>query len=156
MEKFKDHVKNYKKKYVALYFDKESNDRLRDYARTNYFDISYGYDGSSIEEEAFEFHTTVFYKSNEINLKNGNHEITPIEASFKQLKLLGPDHDIPVIELNGEFKTVRESFEIMGLKDKWPNWIPHVTLSYKYNNINNKPLPNFKVRATHIIVRDQS
>jgi 2'-5' RNA ligase len=154
MSKFKDYLDAHKKKYVALYFDKETIKNLRNYAKKNYFDLTQTYSGDDIEEEEFEFHTTVFYTNNEVILKNGIHEITPVEASIKSLDLLGPKNNIPALKLNDEFADIRSSFEKLGLKDEWPEWIPHITLSYKYNSIDKK-VPTFKVRATHIVIRDQ-
>lgn len=154
MSKFKSYLNAHNKKYVALYFDKETIDNLRKYAKDNYFDLSIAYDKSEINEEDFEFHTTIFYTTNEVVLKNGIYEINPIEASVESLDLLGHEKDIPVLKLDNGFLPVRHAFEKLGLKDEWPSWVPHVTLSYKYNSIE-KRVPTFKIRATHVVIRDQ-
>lgn len=59
-----------KRKYVAVIYNDESQKLLRDWCNDNGFDLSYTYSGNRQEDEEFDFHTTVFYTSNEVYLRN--------------------------------------------------------------------------------------
>lgn len=145
---------NLKKKYIAIHFTKETEEALRNYALSNNFDLTKNYNGDNIEPREFKFHTTVFFTDKPHPISNKTIKVDG-EASVKSIELLGKNKDIPVLKLDTGFNHIRKQFEELGLSDEWPEYKPHVTLSYQYKSINNLKLPEFKIVADHIIIEDQ-
>ncbi len=147
-----------KRKYVSVRYDNESQEKLREWAIQNNFDLTLTYGGEKQDPGDFDFHTTVFYSTNESILKNKITKLQPTEVTISKIKFLGDDEDIPVfvIELTGEIKELRKRFEEMGLEDKWPYYQPHISISYARKKINtdNIQLPNFKPKYDTLIIED--
>lgn len=147
-----------KRKCVSVRYDKESQEKLREWAIQNNFDLSLTYGGEKQDVKDFDFHTTVFYSTNESILKNKIIKLKPTEVTVSKIKFLGDDEDIPVfaIELTGEIEKLRKHFEKLGLEDKWPVYQPHISLSYAREKINtdNIQMPNFKPRYDTLIIED--
>lgn len=158
MLSFKKFVDNTSKKYVGLYFSKESNKLLLEYAQSNDFDLTKSYDGDDIKPEEFDFHTTIYFTSNKVFSENGVYKIKPIELQFDKFELLGKNKNIPVlrVKLSEELLDLRNTFTDLGFKDEWPSYKPHVSLSYNYNEkIKIKELPKFKIVANTIKIENQ-
>jgi 2'-5' RNA ligase len=147
-----------KRKYVAVQYDKESQDKLRDWATKNGFDLSVKYNGDEQDPKEFDFHTTVFYSINESNMRNKEQNVKPTEVTITGIKFLGENEDIPVfaIELEGGIKAMREQFQSLGLEDKWPSYQPHISLSYakEQRDITDIKLPDFKPKYDKLIIED--
>jgi 2'-5' RNA ligase len=147
-----------KRKYVSVQYDKESQDKLRDWATKNGFNLSVKYNGEEQDPKEFDFHTTVFYSTNEVNLRNKTMRIPPTEVTITKLKFLGENEDIPVlvIEPTDGIKELREHFESLGLEDQWPSYQPHISLSYAREKIDteNIKLPDFKPKYDTLIIED--
>lgn len=148
-------------KYIAIIYDPETQQNMRNWCKDNGFDLSVSYGGSTQDPEEFKFHTTVFYAINEIedfhedagyNLIE-SHEVNPMMFS-----MLGENQDIPVLKLEAEgaLTTLRAKYENMGMKDKWDNYIPHISLSYAKSprDLSELPFPDFKLRFNKVIVED--
>lgn len=146
------------RKYVAVQYDKESQDKLREWAIKNGFDLSVKYSGEKQDPKEFDFHTTVFYSTNEANIRNTTKKLPPTEVTITKIKFLGDDKDIPVFEiaLTDGIKELREYFEDLGLEDKWPSYEPHISLSYAKQKIDTSDieLPNFKPKYDRLIIED--
>lgn len=147
-----------KRKYVAVQYDKESQDKLRDWATKNGFNLSVNYSGEEQDPKKFDFHTTVFYSTNEVNLKNKITKLPPTEVTISKIKFLGEDKDVPVlaIEVTDGIKELRKQFENLGLEDKWPSYQPHISLSYAKEKIDTSKLklPDFKPKYDKLIIED--
>jgi len=147
-----------KRKYVAVMYDDESQEKLREWAEENGFDLSVNYDGSEQEPEDFDFHTTIFFTTNEVNLQNKEVNETPTEVIISGIKFLGENEDIPVLSLSlsGGLKDIREHFERLGLEDQWPSYQPHISLSYAKNKMDTSKikLPEFRPKFNKIVIRD--
>lgn len=147
-----------RRKYVAVKYDKESQDKLREWAIKNGFNLSVKYDGEAQDPEDFDFHTTVFYSTNEVNLRNRVIKTKPTEVTITGIKFLGEDKDVPVfaIEAKDGIKELREYFENLGLEDKWPSYQPHISLSYAKEKVDTSKikLPNFKPKYDKLIIED--
>jgi len=147
-----------KRKYVAVQYDKESQEKLRDWAILNNFNLGMTYGGEKQDPKEFDFHTTVFYSTNEVNLKNKISKIKPTEVTISKIKFLGDDKDIPVfeIELTDGIKELRDHFESLGLEDKWPSYEPHISISYAKEKIDASKikLPDFKPKYDKLIIED--
>jgi 2'-5' RNA ligase len=146
------------RKYVAVKYDKESQEKLRDWATKNGFNLSVNYNGEEQDPKMFDFHTTVFYSTNESNIRNKEQKLTPTEVTVKGIKFLGENNDIPVLalELSGGIKELREYFENLDLKDQWPSYQPHISLSYakEQRDVNKIKLPDFKLKYDKLTIED--
>lgn len=147
-----------KRKYVAVQYDKESQDKLREWALKNGFDLSVKYSGEKQDPKEFDFHTTVFYSVNESNIRNISKRLPPTEVTITKIKFLGEEEDIPVFEiaLTNGIKELREYFEDLGLEDKWPSYQPHISLSYakEKRDVSDIKLPDFKPKYDKLIIED--
>jgi 2'-5' RNA ligase len=107
----------------------------------------------------FNFHATVFYSINETNIRNRIVKTKPTEVTITEILFLGENGDIPVfaIAIADGIKELRQSFEDLGLEDKWPSYKPHISLSYAKQDIDTKKnikLPDFKPRYDKLIIED--
>ena len=144
------------RKYVAVIYDDETQEKLCDWCESNGFDMTKNY--SSMEQKAtdFEFHTTVSYSENEVSMKNEtlpfNGEVFPV-----RFKLLGDNEDIPVLVVSSpELNNIRSEFEQRGLRDKWPDYLPHISLSYvrKDYDLTGIKLPDFRMNFGRLTIED--
>lgn len=147
-----------KRKYVAVTYDAESQKKLREWATENGFDLTKSYDDTEQKPEDFEFHTTIFFTTNEVNLKNKTIKQKPTEVTIQGIKFLGENEDIPVLklELTGNLKELREQYEDLGLEDQWPSYQPHISLSYakEKRDVSKIKMPTFKPKYDIIAISD--
>ena len=149
------------RKYIAIIYDPETQQNLRNWCTNNGFDLSVGYGGVPQEPENFEFHTTVFYTINEVEGFREDpeynliecHEVTPMIFD-----MLGEDRDVPVLKLEyeGALATLRKKYEGIGMMDKWDNYVPHISLSYAKSprDLSELPFPDFKLCFNKVVVED--
>jgi len=144
------------RKYIAVIYDDETQIKLREWAINNGFDLTINYDGEAQEEKDFDFHTTIFYTTNEVYLKNKTIPEPPTEVKVSGIKFLGVNQDVPVlsVSLSGGVKKIRLHYEMMGLLDKWPSYMPHISLSYSNDKVllDNVVLPDFKLKFDKIVI----
>lgn len=133
LREYIEEQKTLSRKYIAIIYDDETQKKLRKWCQDNGFDLTKSYSGNDQKAEDFQFHTTVIYSTNKSLLENNPHasiEKTPVYP--KDFKLLDENHDIPVLRLNysEEIRNLRSYYEGLGLKDAWPDYKPHISLSY--------------------------
>lgn len=147
-----------KRKYISVQYDKESQNKLRDWAIKNGFNLSVKFNGTEQDPKEFDFHTTVFYSINESNLQNKKVKVAPTEVTITKIKFLGENQDIPVlaIEPTNGIKELREYFESLGLEDQWPSYQPHISLSYakEQKDVSDIILPDFKPKFDRLTIED--
>jgi len=147
-----------KRKYVSVQYDNESQKKLREWATKNGFDLSVNYSGEKQNPENFDFHTTIIYSSNEVNMRNQEIKQSPTEVIITGIKFLGEDEDIPVltISVSGGIKDIRQRYEDLGLEDQWPSYLPHISLSYSKKKVDTKgmKLPDFRPKYDKIMIED--
>ena len=147
-----------KRKYVAVKYDEESQKKLRDWATKNGFDLSVKYNGDEQDPADFDFHTTIFYSTNEVNLRNQVIPKKPTEVTITGIKFLGVDNDVPVltVSVSGGIKELRQYYEDLGLEDQWPSYQPHISLSYakKQTDVSDMKLPDFKPKYDRVEIKD--
>lgn len=156
MKTFKEFTSN--RKYVSVQYDDKTQKRLRDWAIENGFDLTVDYNDNPQSAEDFDFHTTIFYSTNEVNLRNQTLSHKPSNVSVVGFDLFGKDHNIPVLKLKveGELQKLREKYEKLGLKDEWPSYQPHISLSYAKQkiDIDQIKLPTFDITFDKLIIKD--
>lgn len=163
MKSFNSYLDSRRKKFVGLFFTLESQNALREWAIANGFDLTATFGGGTQAAEDFDFHTTIFFTVTEHDTKTGDFKIDkPFDLKFKSYELLGLEKNIPVIKIdtdNDELQRIRQMFVDMGYKDAWPDYKPHISLSYKYDgtpDLVKMTLPNIQVSANMIRIKDQT
>lgn len=163
MKTFKDYLREReleeKTKFVAIIYDDSTQEKLRQFCQKHGFDITQNYDGEVIEPTIFEFHTTIFFTTTKHRLENKEQTIQPNTVSPVKYEMLGEDNDIPVLKVSGDdIHKIRDYFsEEHDMRDAWPDWNPHISLSYvrkDYPNTDSIPLPNFELMFDKIVIRD--
>lgn len=158
MKPFKAFLKTLNKKYVCLQFDSESNKKLKEYAEANGYDLSVKFNGDKQDPSDFDFHVTIFFTTSEHDTATGEYQIKPFDVSFTGFDLFGENKDVAVlkVKVGKELSAIRNRFEMMGYKDSWGEYKPHVTLSYDKSEKNaDIKLPDFTVKAVKIIIENQ-
>lgn len=153
MNTFKDHIA--KQKYIAIQYNKETQNNLRNWAKENGYDLTKKYGGEIQKETDFDFHTTIFHSINPIMLFNQEMKTEPSEVFIKGFEFLGEEKNIPVLllEFAGQLKNIRKHYEKMGLLDKWESYKPHISVSYS-STFEPKTLPTFKLIFDKLIIED--
>jgi hypothetical protein len=153
MKTFKDYLAEAElpstRKYVAVYYDSQTQTMLEEYCRQNGFDLTKSYSGEDGTPEEFRFHTTVFYTTTEHKIPDSEK---PIEGSVIPVgfELFGEDKNIPVLIVESDrLNEIRAEFEQRyRMKDEWPEYRPHISLSYAKDNIpdiHSVRLPDFEL-----------
>ena len=146
-----------KTKYVAVQYDEPTQRKLRDWAKKNGFELTTKYDGSPQKEEDFDFHTTIFFTTSTHDLKNRMITLAPGgEARVVGMTMLGDN--IPVLKVESPMiMRLRKHFEEEhGMKDAYPNYIAHVSVSYSKNlpDMSNIKLPDFPLTFNQVKIDD--
>jgi hypothetical protein len=147
------------KKYVAIQYDEATQRKLRKWAVDNGFDLTAKYDGSKQNPEDFDFHTTVFFTTTEHSIPNHLKTIAPGgSAKVVGFEMLGMNRDIPVLKVSSPMiDRLRKHYaDAYGMKDAWPEYKPHVSLSYSKNlpSTETIELPDFDLTFNTVKVDD--
>lgn len=151
----------YCKKYVALNFTDTTSRMLRMWCIANGFDLTVKFNGDTIDPNQFDFHTTIFFSDTVHTTKPGTMTIKPFEVKVKGFDMLGVEKNVPVmlVDLDNtpELRTYRDFFERQGYKDSWPEYKPHISLSYAKDrtSLEGVELPMFQIIANTIQIEDQ-
>jgi hypothetical protein len=146
------------KKYVAVHYDAPTCEKLRTWAETDGLNLRTRYDGMAQDPADFAFHTTIFCTTTEHRLPNEELAITG-SARVVGLRLLGTGKNIPALELESRaLKLLRRHFaRTHGMKDAWPEYCPHVTVSYAKESVadvSKVPLPDFELVIARLSITD--
>ena len=120
-------------KYIAVQYNEATQKKLREWAKKNGFDLTVNYDGTSQPEEDFDFHTTIFFTTSKHDLKSEVMNLDePGTAKVVDIMMLGVNNNIPVLKVESlDIYGIRKYYENQhGMKDAWPEYKPHVSLSY--------------------------
>jgi hypothetical protein len=140
-------------------YDDESQQKMREWCQENGFDLTKRYNGEDQPVEAFDFHTTVFYSTNVVAMKNEVFPLTHGEALPWGFKLLGENKDVPVLIVSSsDLNDLRGAYKHEGLEDTWPDYIPHISLSYvgKNYDLARLKLPDFRMKFGKLKIEDIS
>jgi 2'-5' RNA ligase len=146
------------KKYISVQYDVKSQRKLRNWAEENGFDLSIDYNGNEQDPKDFDFHTTIFYTTNEVKLRNKSIQLDPTDVTITGIKFLGENEDIPVltVSVSGGIKDLRQYYEDLGLEDQWPTYQPHISVSYakQLMDIKKIKLPTFRPVFDRVVIKD--
>lgn len=150
-----------KKKFVGLFFNDETNKLLRKWALDQGFDLASNFSGQKIPVDDFDFHTTIFFTTSRHSTTTGEFIIPSFQLQIDHFELLGEDHNIPVAKINpdnSQLQLIRHRFVDIGYRDAWPDFKPHISLSYNYNgtpDIASLTVPDFPIVVSNLKVSDQ-
>jgi 2'-5' RNA ligase len=149
--------KTLSRKYITVVYDKETQARLREWCTdANNFDLTKDYNGIDQEPSEFEFHTTILYSHNKVKLENTTIPVSG-EVYPVKFKLLGENEDIPALLVSSpDLDKLRNEYEQKGLRDGWPEFLPHISLSYvrhKYD-LSRLKLPEFRMKFGELKIED--
>ncbi len=136
------------RKYVAVNYDSDTQEKLRNWCKEHGFDLTVSYGGEEKKPEDFTFHTTIFYTSNDLGDLDASY---PEEMKRKTkavgFELLGENKNVPVllVEKTAGLNLLRTWYDFLGFEDKWPDWKPHISVSYAPTlpNLEHLRLPDF-------------
>lgn len=141
------------RKYAAAYYDQETQEALSMWCTLNGFTHNLKYNGEPLIKP-FGFHTTVTYSNNKASILNGEYDVSPYTARAVGFKVLGQDREVPTLVVeSGDLVNFNEYFKVgYGLVGSFPDYIPHVSLSYDpaFPDLSTIPLPEFPLTG-HII-----
>ncbi len=146
------------KKYISVVYDAESQKLLKEWALENGFDLTKSYSGNDQAVEDFEFHTTIIYSKNKKYLTNQTLVRSSSEVIITGIKMLGENYDITVLSLSvsGAINQARLFYEGIGLEDYWPDFKPHISISYSkvLPDMTDIKLPTFTPKFDKIVIED--
>jgi hypothetical protein len=161
MKSFKIFIeeKRFTTKYIAVQYDEATQKKLREWAIKNGFDLTQDYDGNNQDAKDFDFHTTIFYSTSEHDIKNEILQINRSRtAKVVDIEMLGVNNNIPVLKIeSNDILKIRRYYEAeYDMKDAWPEYKPHISLSYSKNIIDTSKmkLPTFLLTFDTIKIAD--
>lgn len=152
-------IKDLEKKYVAVQYDNHTQQRLRNWCEQYEFDLSVKFDGSPQRPEDFDFHTTIFFTTTLHSDPNGVYQLDrwlDPQVWVTGMEWFGENKDVPVLKVYGNsINMLRHRFETNGYMDAWPDYKPHVSLSYdrRLNRRSDIKLPNFPLVVDHYVIK---
>jgi hypothetical protein len=122
------------KKYIEIQYSPTAQGYLREYCIDNDFNLSTRFNGDDQPVQAFDFHSTVWFTTNSVVMSNYSQDVEINDIEPKGFALFGPDENILVLEIDSaEIRSIRDTLgEQYGLEDEWPEYRPHITLSYAF------------------------
>jgi hypothetical protein len=153
-------LKTPNKKYIEVLYSPVTQGYLQEYCLDQGFDISQSFSGNPIAQDEFDFHTTVWYTTNEVVINNKTYNINIDDVKPLGFELFGDNRDILVLEIDSEqIRSIRSQLGTeYSLQDQWPDYRPHITLSYKYvhDDIPQIDLPDGEqLVGTELKIKDQ-
>lgn len=145
------------RKYIEIVYDDVTQGYLREFCQENGFDLSIRYDKEKQDPEDFIFHTTVWFTSSEHAFENKSLSCD-IAVEATDFSLLGENQDILVLDIKSpELLKVRQDFgHKYQMIDQWPDYRPHITVCYKWNqDLPSIELPKEPLRADRINIKRQ-
>jgi hypothetical protein len=155
MKSFKEFTE--KRKCITIICDDTSNIKLRKWCTDNGFDLTVDFSGKKQSIEDFDFHTTITYSETAVNLSNYKGPMKTETAEITGIKFLGNDLDVPVLSIKSDgIMAIKKKYTDLGLIDKWPDYIPHISLSYakEARDIRDIVLPDFDVTYNTMKIKD--
>lgn len=121
------------RRVVMLRADWETQDKLREWAKGEGFDLGWSYSGWPQHSGEFDFHITIVYSENAVRIEDGVRWIDPITVAPTGYEVLGESTPAIVIEPNERLSAIRDFFvSTFGVKPTYPDFKPHISLSYKW------------------------
>lgn len=137
------------RRVVMLRANWETQDKLREWAKGEGFDLAWSHSGWPQHSSDFDFHITIVASENAVRIEDGVRLIDPVTVKPTGYEVLGVSTPAIVIEPNERLSAIRDFFvSTFGVKPTYPDFKPHISLSYKWTGepdvVQTTPaLPNF-------------
>lgn len=121
------------RKYIEIQYNTATQQFLRGYCEDNGFDLGFDFNGKPADPNNFNFHSTVWFTTSKHQLENKTFKYNDV-VSPVGFNLFGEDKNVLVLEIKSvKLNTVRYHYaKTYNMKDEWPDFKPHITLTYKY------------------------
>ena len=121
------------RRVVILRADWETQEKLREWAKSEGFDLGWSFSGWPQHSSDFDFHITIVYSENAVRIEDGVRWIDPITVTPSGYEVLGDSTPALVIEQHPTLTAIREFFvKSFGVVPSYADFKPHISLSYKW------------------------
>lgn len=124
------------RRVVVLRASWETQEKMREWAQEQGFDLAWSYSGWPQHSHSFDFHVTIVASENEVRIPDEVRMIDPITVEADGYEVLGQDRRVPCLKLS-QHKTltaIRDFFiEAFGVVPTFADYKPHISLSYKWD-----------------------
>lgn len=124
------------RRVVVLRASWETQEKLREWAQAQGFDLAWSYSGWPQHSHSFDFHVTIVASENEVRIPDEVRMIDPITVEADGYEVLGQERRVPCLKLS-QHKTltaIRDFFiEAFGVVPTFADYKPHISLSYNWD-----------------------
>jgi hypothetical protein len=130
--------------FVSLIPDNDTIKKLQIYCIENHIPQTKDYSGNELQND-FDYHLTLYFCEDDNLLREETVNIRPITLDILSIEFLGENKDIPVLKLKmtDELNSYVTAGIKAGLSSKFLEFLPHVSLSYDKNVLENLQMPFF-------------
>lgn len=146
------------RRVVTLRADWETQDKLRQWAQQQGFDLGWSYSGWPQHSSNFDFHVTIVASANKVAIDDGVRMIDPITVTPVGYEVMGKGTPTIRVEADTKMRAIREFFvSTFAIDPTYADWKPHISLSYKWDGqpdiVKITPaLPDFPLRFDLLMV----
>ncbi|QIG70638.1 hypothetical protein EVB91_082 [Rhizobium phage RHph_I1_18] len=147
-----------KRKFIGVILTPIASAQLRAWCRFNGFNIEKSFKGKDIKSHEFDFHVTIIYTETYHDTQSGSWKIDPFDLVPIGFEMLGENKDIPAILIDPNTPgliALRDQYKALGMKDKWPDFKPHISLSYAGGSTDGLKLPDFKLAVNRLTIENK-
>ena len=121
------------RRVVMLRAKWETQDKLREWAKGEGFDLAWSHSGWPQHSSDFDFHITLVFTENAVRIEDGVRLIEPVTVTPKGFAVFGDNTPGLELEPNKTLTAIREFFvATFGAKPTYPDFRPHISLSYNW------------------------
>lgn len=145
------------RRIISLEVNWETQNALREWAQAAGFDLGWSFDGWPQASDYFDFHLTVIASTNKLDLPLGSRRIDKHELRATGFEVLGDNTPTLRIEADDWLKNMREFALSLGIDPTYPEFKPHVSLSYRWSGtpaLETLPLPPFPLVFDWLVVAE--
>lgn len=118
---------------VMLRATYETQDKLREWAKAEGFDLAWSHSGWPQSSYDFDFHITIVASEKAVRAEDGARFIDPVTVTPSGFVIMGDNTPALAIEPNTTLTAIREFFvATFGMVPTYPDFRPHISLSYRW------------------------
>lgn len=145
------------RRFVSLQPDYATRTALRDWAVKAGFDLGWSHGGWPQHSDNFDFHMTVVVTTNAVNVEPQARSVNPLRTTARSLGTLGDNTPVLLINSTETLTAIRDLFVGLGWEPTYPDFVPHVSLSYRWNGepaLADLALPDFPITFDWLLVAE--
>lgn len=122
------------RRVVVLRANWDTQEKLREWAKAEGFDLGWSFSGWPQSSYDFDFHVTLVASENEVRIEDGVRWVDPVTVEPKGYAVLGETTPALVLKPSDTLTKMREFFiAAFGVTPTYPDFKPHISLSYKWS-----------------------